>query len=94
MILSLSQRIEAEGSVYYGALKQPSDFQRGHAVAGILPPVPDAQRDAERRIKFTPKEAQLFDRFSGKINDRQTKVLARIFAAGPDRFDSGMSAEK
>lgn len=37
-------------------------------------------------------KAQLMDRLHGRINDRQTKALLRIYAEGPDGFKGGLSA--
>jgi len=52
------------------------------------------RRGTQKDVFGMLKEAQFSDRFSGKINDHQAKVLARMFAPGPDGFDGGMSAEK
>lgn len=39
-------------------------------------------------------KTRFYDRFRGALNERQEKVLARIFEAGPDGFVGGLSAEK
>lgn len=38
-------------------------------------------------------KTKLFDRLSDQLNERQKKVLGRVFAEGPEGFIGGLSAE-
>lgn len=38
-------------------------------------------------------KAKFFDKFNAKINDRQRKVLLRMFQEGPRGFEGGLSAK-
>ena len=46
------------------------------------------------RIEFSIAKAKFYDRFRGAFNERQEKVIARLFREGPDGFVGGLTAEK
>ena len=46
------------------------------------------------RIEFLISKARFYDRFRGVFNERQDKVIARLFREGPDGLASGLTAEK
>ncbi len=54
----------------------------------------EAQKTTESWIEFLIGKARLYEKLKDKLNARQEKVLAKMFAAGPDGFTGGMSAEK
>ena len=51
-----------------------------------------AQAWSERRVIRSIEQAQLFDRLRGQLNERQKKVLVRMFRAESDGFKGGLSA--
>ena len=53
----------------------------------------DAQQYTQRLIDFLIAKTRLYDRLRGKLNERQDKVLARMFREGLDGFKGGLSAE-
>ena len=53
-----------------------------------------ALEDAEKEIDFTVKKAKYFDRFREQLNERQLKVVRRMFEAGTSGFTGGMNARK
>jgi len=53
----------------------------------------DAQRATLERIDFFIQKAKLYDRFRDRLNERQGKVVARIFKEGAKGFKGGLSAE-
>jgi len=53
----------------------------------------DAQKTTEDRIQFLIGKAKLYDRLRGQLNERQEKVLERVFREGPEGFQGGLSAE-
>ena len=48
----------------------------------------------EAQINFILKKSAFFDLFVDQLNERQTKVIKRMFDAGPSGFEGGMSAKK
>ncbi len=44
-----------------------------------------------RLVSHLIYKTQLLDRLRGRINDRQTKVLLRVFKEGPEGFKGGLS---
>lgn len=92
---SLSQAIDADRKAYYAALKEG---QRSNEITAwinyFVKTILQAQDNAEAQIDFVLKKTKLFDQVGDHLNDRQTKVLRRMFAEGPKGFEGGMSAKK
>lgn len=95
VLLSLSTAMEADKPSYYSALKQG---QRSNQVTKWIKyftkTVWVAQEEAEKLIHFSLKKTQFFDQNKDSLNSRQTKVVNRMLAEGPEGFDGGMSAKK
>lgn len=95
VLLSLSDAIESEKRAYYEALKTA---QRSNEITPWIHYFTDtllkAQLKAEKLIAFTLKKARFFDDFSEQLNERQKKVINRMFDEGPDGFEGGMNATK
>lgn len=78
---------------YYQALGEASQFLEitdwllWFASAAI-----EAQRQSLALVEFLIDKAQLLDRLRGKLNQRQEKVLLRMFQEGPEGFEGGLSA--
>ena len=53
----------------------------------------DAQEYTVKRIEFLIKKTKLYSRMQGLLNERQEKVLARMFREGLDGFRGGLSAD-
>ncbi len=93
-LISLSKTIEANKKRYYEALEYSNKtcditdwlLYFGHAILV-------AQEDTLKLIDFIIEKAKFFDRYSNQINERQLKVVNRLFAAGPQGFVGGLSAE-
>ena len=95
VLLSLSKTIEANKRQYYSAL------EKGQLSNHISPWIKYftettflAQKQARQLIDFTLKKAKFFDHFKDQFNERQLKVLKRMFDAGPEGFEGGMRAAK
>jgi len=52
----------------------------------------EAQTHSLALIDFVLEKARLHDRYGGKLNPRQEKVITRMFREGLDRFKGGLSA--
>jgi Fic family protein len=53
-----------------------------------------AQAYTLKTIEFLIAKTKFYDRFKLQLNERQQKVIARLFQAGVQGFEGGMSAEK
>lgn len=95
ILFSLSRAIEANKNAYYDALKTG---QRSNVITPwiiyFVNTVLDAQIQAEEQIGFTVKKTKFFDCFKGQVNDRQLRVLRRMFDSEINGFEGGMSAKK
>ncbi|RZK66554.1 MAG: Fic family protein [Pedobacter sp.] len=95
VMLSLSKIIEQNKSAYYNALK---DAQASNEISSWLAYFVEtaliAQLDAKQMIDFTLSKIKMFDLFKDKFNERQVKVLQKMFSFGPDGFEGGMTAKK
>src|SRR5690554_1346349 len=52
-----------------------------------------AQLRTQSLIDFVIEKTKLYDRVRGLLNDRQEKLLARMFREGPDGFTGGLSVK-
>jgi Fic family protein len=95
VLLSLSRTIEANKRLYYESLKKA---QRSNEISPwiryFVETILDAQSEAETQIDFTLRKARFFDRHRTLLNDRQSTVLTRMMAEGPQGFEGGMNARK
>jgi Fic family protein len=95
VLLSLSESIEAHKKAYYDALKTA---QRSNEVTAWIVYFSnmalEAQSMTEESIGFILRKAKYFDHFKDQLNERQMKVIRRMFDAGPKGFKGGMNARK
>ncbi len=52
-----------------------------------------AQQVTLTRVAFFIAKAKFYDQFRDRLNERQAKVIERMFREGPDGFKGGLSAE-
>jgi len=94
-LLAMSQTIQAGRKTYYQMLEQNN---RSLDITAWLiyfaETVLDAQKATQELIDFLIAKTRQYDQLRGHLNDRQTKVLERMFREGPSGFKGGMSAEK
>ncbi|WP_316809435.1 Fic family protein [Pedobacter agri] len=95
VMLSLSKIIERNKAAYYNALK---NAQESNDISDWLSYFVDlaltAQFDAKEMIDFTLNKIKTFDLFKNRFNERQVKVLQKMYSFGPDGFEGGMTAKK
>lgn len=93
-LIALAFTIERNRKAYYSELER---HQRTLDVTGWVlyfsKTILDAQQATIERIAFFIGKARFYDRFRGRFNDRQEKVVARIFREGIAGFRGGLSAE-
>ena len=94
-LVMLSSTIEARRKDYYQALGKG---QRSNEITPWLTyfaeTALEAQRYAKEEIRFVLLQAKFFDRYREQLNDRQRKVMKRMFAAGSKGFEGGMNTKK
>lgn len=93
-LISLSQMIEGNKKAYYASLEAHNtklDVTDWLIYFGQT--VIDAQNNTIRIIEFLINKAKFFDRFASKMNERQTRVVKRLFKEGHHGFRGGLSAE-
>ena len=100
-LLALSQTIQESRKTYYDMLEASNkDIEVTAWLNYFAKTILDAQKQSLRLIDFLIAKTQMYDRLHGQLNDRQNKVLARMFKEGPIGFEGrmgfkgGMSAEK
>jgi hypothetical protein len=54
----------------------------------------EAQGNTIRRVDFYVAKAKFYERLRDRLNERQDKVIARMFKEDIDGFKGGLSAEK
>jgi len=94
-LIVLAATILGRRASYYDALEAASKRNEITAwlawFAGITI---EAQQRTLALVEFLIDKAKLFDRLKGQLNDRQQKVLLRMFREGPEGFKGGLSAGK
>jgi Fic family protein len=93
-LIALAYTIESKRKDYYTALEHNN---KGVEVTDWLEyfahVVIDAQATTIGRVEFYIAKAKYYERLRGQLNERQAKVIARLFRAGVDGFDGGLSAD-
>ena len=93
-LVALSHTIERNKKAYYQALADADT--RTELTDWLLyfaQTLLDAQCYTQTWTEFLIAKARLFDQMRGKLNERQEKVLVRMFREGPEGFKGGLSAE-
>lgn len=95
VLLSLSRAIEANKNTYYNALERAQKSKNittwiNYFVNLTL----EAQKQTNQLIEFILKKSKFFHRYKNVLNERQLKVVQRMFDAGAEGFEGGMNARK
>lgn len=93
VLMALSQTLRRHQRAYYEKLASCSrGLDAGDWISFFSEIVLEAQERAGKQIEFLLYKSRFFDRFRGRLNTRQEKVLLRLFEAGIDGFTGGLSA--
>jgi Fic family protein len=93
-LIALAYTIERKRKDYYAALERNNkQTQITDWLTYFANTILDAQRTTIRRVDFYVAKAKLYQRLRGKMNERQEKVIARMFKEGVEGFKGGLSAE-
>lgn len=94
LLTSLSTIIQKHRKKYYDALESSSyhneitDWLNYFAKTFL-----ESQKYTQKLIEFILQKANLYDALQDQLNERQEKVLQRMFLEGLDGFKGGLSAE-
>lgn len=93
-LIALAYTIERSRKTYYEKLER---YNKDAEVTGWLTyfaeTILEAQDNTRKRIEFIIEKTKLYNRLRGKLNERQKKVIERMFREGIDGFKGGLSAE-
>ena len=93
-MIALSRTIQANRKAYYDQLEANNkELEITNWLVYFAQTLLEAQSNTQDRIAFIIQKTKLFTRLSGQLNERQLKVLNRLFNAGPAGFTGGLSAE-
>lgn len=93
-LISLAYTIERARKAYYAALERNNkSIEITDWLVYFGDTVIEAQRNTIKRVEFYVAKAKLYEKLRDRLNERQTKVLARMFREGIDGFKGGLSAE-
>lgn len=93
-LIAIAQTIEQKRKVYYAALQSNSkDLDINKWLHYFCEMVLNAQDHTQNMIDFLIEKGKFYKRFDGEFNDRQTKVIERMFKEGVGGFKGGLSAE-
>jgi Fic family protein len=92
-LIALSHTIQRKRAAYYDALEAAN---KGNEITNWLlyfaRTVLDAQVHSLAQIDFLLAKTKFYDRYRDRMNERQARVIARMFREGLDGFKGGLSA--
>ncbi|MCK5391717.1 MAG: Fic family protein [Deltaproteobacteria bacterium] len=93
-LISLSYMIEKHRKDYYRALElNNKDQEITDWLIYFAKTILDAQNYTQSLINFLIEKAKFYDRLKTTLNERQEKVIERMFREGVEGFKGGLSAE-
>ncbi|MFI2741623.1 Fic family protein [Zhouia sp. PK063] len=93
-LIAISHTIERNKKSYYTALHENSnDLDVKEWLAYFCDMVLQAQAYTQRMIDFLIHKTHFFQKFDAEMNERQRKVVLRIFREGVEEFTEGLSAD-
>ncbi|MCK5709677.1 MAG: Fic family protein, partial [Deltaproteobacteria bacterium] len=93
-LISLSYMIEKHRKDYYRTLElNNKDQEITDWLIYFAKTILDAQNYTQSLINFLIEKAKFYDRLKTTLNERQEKVIERMFREGVEGFKGGLSAE-
>lgn len=93
-LIALAYTIERKRKDYYAALERNNrDLEISDWMQYSAETVLEAQANTIKRVDFYVAKVRFYQRFGDKLNERQAKVVARMFREGVDGFKGGLSAD-
>ena len=93
VLIALSQTIQNNKKAYYSMLeKSNKENEITDWLLYFSKTILDAQDETQTLIDFVIDKARFFDKFRGQLNERQEKVVLRMFQEGPKGFTGGLAS--
>lgn len=93
-LIALAYTIERKRKDYYAALERNNkELEITAWLTYFANTILEAQRNTIARVDFFVAKAKFYERFRAQLNERQDRVIARMFKEGLDGFKGGLSAE-
>ncbi len=93
-LISLSQMIETNKKEYYNSLEEHNKtLEITDWLIYFGKTILDAQEDTIKRIDFLIEKTKFFDHYTNQLNERQLRVVKRLFDVGYTGFIGGLSAD-
>jgi Fic family protein len=93
-LIALAYTIERKRKDYYAALERNNkELEITAWLTYFANTILEAQRTTIERVDFYVAKAKFYEKFRGQLNERQDRVIARMFKEGIDGFKGGLSAE-
>ncbi len=93
-LIAIASTIEEKRKHYYIALQNGSrNLEINEWLHYFCNMVLSAQDHTQRMIDFLIYKGKFYQQFDHQLNQRQTKVIERVFREGVDGFKGGLSAE-
>ena len=93
-LIALAYTIERNRNNYYAALERNNkDLHVDGWMTYFGNTVLQAQDNTIKRVDFYIAKAKFYEKFRDKLNERQSKVIARVLREGIDGFKGGLRAE-
>jgi Fic family protein len=93
-LIALAYTIQRKRKDYYAALERNNKtMEVTDWLEYFSETVLEAQSNTMRRVDFYLAKAKFYERLRDKLNERQAKVVARMFKEGIEGFKGGLSAE-
>ena len=93
-MVALSQTIYTHRKRYYEMLEASNkNFRIDAWLDYFAKTILEAQETCQQLLVFIIHKAKFYDRFRDRLNERQQKVIARMFREGIAGFKGGLSAE-
>lgn len=93
-LIALAYTIERKRKDYYASLERNNkDLEITGWMKYFASMILEAQNNTIKRVDFYLSKARFYERYRDALNERQSKVVARIFRGGIDGFEGGLSAE-
>jgi Fic family protein len=93
-LIALAYTIERKRKDYYAALERNNkNLEIAPWMKYFASTIIEAQTTTIKRVDFYVAKAKFYEAFRDQLNERQAKVIARLFREGIDGFKGGLSAE-
>lgn len=93
-LIALAYTIERKRKDYYAALERNNkELEITAWLTYFANTILEAQRNTITRVDFFVAKAKFYETFRNQLNERQDRVIARMFKEGIDGFKGGLSAD-